>query len=505
MADSTQADRGAKSRAVFVVLVVLVLLAAVGLRGWFFLRYDESYFDSDQAIVGLMAKHLVEGRAFPLFFYGQEYMLGVESWLMAPAFFVLGPSVFALRLTMVLLNAVTAATLWWLLMRDARLQPWLAALAAAPFALAPFITAAHLVEAQGGNVEPFLWVLVAWMLREKPLALGAAIAVAFLHREFSAYALPALFLVQLAGARGRVTTLIRPWALTVFAFVAVFQGINALKPHADLLGPHSAGVPVSAAATDQGNVTQLLARANVRVSALPTRFRALVLEHVPMIAGLQGFRPNLIAIGSDAHVGWDELLPVVAALTGVLIAWWLLDVRRHRAWTGMAFPVYLAIVGLESGVMYALTRDLSMFTFRYGLLALFLPVAFAALLLQPSRPTLLRAGGALVVGVLTAASLVDHVVVIQRASFAPPPPRFVPLAQTLEARGVQFARAGYWRSYVVTFLSGERVIVASNQVQRILEYQRKVDHASEGVVTIQETPCEGQRPFDIVGRWHLCQ
>jgi hypothetical protein len=487
------------------MFVVLVLTVAVVLRGWFFLRFDESYFDSDQAIVGLMAKHLVEGRAFPLFFYGQEYMLAVESWLMAPVFFVLGPSVFALRLTMVLLNVVTAATLWWLLMRDARLQPWLAALAAAPFALAPFVTAAHLVEAQGGNVEPFLWVLVAWLLREKPLALGAAMAVAFLHREFSAYALPALFLVQLAGARGRVVALIRPWALTAFAFVAVFQGINALKPHADLMGPQSAGVPVSAGSTDQGNVTQLLGRADVRVSALPTRFRALVLEYVPMIAGLQGFRPYLISIGSDAHVGWSELLPVAVALTAGLIAWWLLDVARRRSWAGMAFPVYLAIVGLEAGVMYALTRDLSMFTFRYGLLALFLPVTLAALLLQASRPPLLRAGGALLVGVLTAASLVDHVTVIQRASFAPPPPRFVPLAETLEARGVHFARAGYWRSYVVTFLTGERVIVASNELQRVLEYQRVVDHASEGVVTIQETPCEGQRPFDVVGKWHLCQ
>jgi hypothetical protein len=502
MAQTTQANWGADSRAMFVVPV---LVAAVVLRGWFFLRFDESYFDSDQAIVGLMAKHLVEGRAFPLFFYGQEYMLGVESWLMAPVFFALGPSVFALRLTMVLLNVVTAVTLWWLLVRDARLQPWLAALAAAPFALAPFVTAAHLVEAQGGNPEPFLWVLVAWLLRARPLALGAAMAVAFLHREFSAYALPALFLVQLAGARGRLTALIRPWALTAFAFVAVFQGINALKPHADLMGPQSAGVPVSAGSTDQGNVTQLLARANLQVDALPTRFRALALEYLPMIAGLQGFRPYLISIGSDAHVGWSELLPVMAALTGVLLAWWLLDVARRRSWAGTAFPVYLAIVGMEAGVMYALTRDLSMFTFRYGLLALFLPVAFAALVLQASRPPWLRAGGALLVGVLTAASLVDHVTVIQRASFAPPPPRFVPLAETLEARGVHFARAGYWRAYAVTFLTGERVIVASNELQRILEYQRMVDHASEGVITIQETPCEGQRRFEVVGPWHLCE
>ena len=93
------------------LVVVALLLAAIALRSWFFLAYDESYFDSDQAIVGLMAKHLSEGRAFPLFFYGQEYMLGVESWLMAPVFAVLGPTVFALRLTLVLINAVAAVIL----------------------------------------------------------------------------------------------------------------------------------------------------------------------------------------------------------------------------------------------------------------------------------------------------------------------------------------------------------------------------------------------------------
>ena len=35
-------------------------------------------FDADQAIVGLMAKHISEGRAFPVFFYGQSYLLGAR-------------------------------------------------------------------------------------------------------------------------------------------------------------------------------------------------------------------------------------------------------------------------------------------------------------------------------------------------------------------------------------------------------------------------------------------
>ena len=70
---------------------------------------------------------------------------------------------------------------------------------------------------------------------------------------------------------------------------------------------------------------------------------------------------------------------------------------------------------------------------------------------------------------------------------------------------MRLARAGYWRSYAVTFLTEERVIVASTELQRVSAYQQLVERASEGVVTIQETPCDGQRPVDVVGPWHLCQ
>jgi hypothetical protein len=33
-------------------------------------------FDADQALAGLMAKHISEGRAFPVFFYGQKSQRG---------------------------------------------------------------------------------------------------------------------------------------------------------------------------------------------------------------------------------------------------------------------------------------------------------------------------------------------------------------------------------------------------------------------------------------------
>src|SRR6186713_2434483 len=72
---SSMMPQAARDPKRLALLVGLLIVAAVVFRSVFFLEFDESYFDSDQAIVGLMAKHLAEGRARPLFFYGQEYML----------------------------------------------------------------------------------------------------------------------------------------------------------------------------------------------------------------------------------------------------------------------------------------------------------------------------------------------------------------------------------------------------------------------------------------------
>ena len=67
-----------------------ILIAAVLFRACIFVFWEHSNFDSDQAVMGLMAKHIVEGRAFPVFFYGQYYILGVEAWLAAPLFLLAG-------------------------------------------------------------------------------------------------------------------------------------------------------------------------------------------------------------------------------------------------------------------------------------------------------------------------------------------------------------------------------------------------------------------------------
>src|SRR6185503_7223537 len=73
------------------------------------------------AVFGLMAKHLSEGRAFPLFMYGQNYILGVEAWMAAPVFLAAGVSVATLKLPLLAVNLATALLLLMLLERDAGL------------------------------------------------------------------------------------------------------------------------------------------------------------------------------------------------------------------------------------------------------------------------------------------------------------------------------------------------------------------------------------------------
>ena len=50
------------------------------------------------------------------------------------------------------------------------------------------------------------------------------------------------------------------------------------------------------------------------------------------------------------------------------------------------------------------------------------------------------------------------------------------LADALVARNVRTADAPYWTAYAVTFLTGERVKVASTDFVRITEYQAAAAH-----------------------------
>jgi hypothetical protein len=80
--------------------------------------------NSDEGTIGLAALHIAEGRAFPVYFYGQHYMGTLESYLAAPIVAVTGPSVLALRVPNLLLYAAFLVVMW--LMTRRVFTPWFA-------------------------------------------------------------------------------------------------------------------------------------------------------------------------------------------------------------------------------------------------------------------------------------------------------------------------------------------------------------------------------------------
>ncbi|MDQ6660994.1 MAG: glycosyltransferase family 39 protein, partial [Chloroflexota bacterium] len=59
--------------------------------------------NSDEGTMGIMALHIANGSDFPAFFYGQNYMGALEAYISAGLFHIFGPSLFPLRLSLVIL------------------------------------------------------------------------------------------------------------------------------------------------------------------------------------------------------------------------------------------------------------------------------------------------------------------------------------------------------------------------------------------------------------------
>jgi hypothetical protein len=453
--------------------------------------FEHAHFDSDQAIVGLMAKHLSEGRAFPLFFYGQSYMLAVESWWAVPFFWIDGATVAALRASLIATNLAVVTLLIIGLYRWGGLRPYLGLVAALFFALPSPETSADLLEAQGGNIEPFFWVLVLWFVRERPFWFGSLLAIGFLNREFVIYAVPVLVAGQLWSKTLFRMTTVRAWLFSLVAFLAVWQGLQALVPLSDVMGPGTRGTLVSA--TRGSQLENLSQRANLEVRGVPARAVRVLTTGV---AGLLGGRQL-----PDRPLGrnWVGYLMGLIAIAAVIRVGVIAKRRELSALPGFAW--YLLGVGLVAALAYAITRPGDDLIRRYFLLSLFIPVGLTALwlTLEPNR----RIRQAVVAVVLTWAVIsgIDSARHFARYSSGEIADPMRPLVTALEGRGLTVAEAPYWRAYKLTFLMGERVKVASTDVIRITEYQRLAREAT-ALVRIQEGPCEGGEQVD---GWYLCR
>src|SRR5438270_1721764 len=93
--------------AFFIILFAIVLRIILIVQGW-------PATDSDEGTLGLMARHIAYRGEYPIFFYGQGYMGSFEAYLAAILFHLFGPSLFVLRLGLIIIIALFLVSIYQL-------------------------------------------------------------------------------------------------------------------------------------------------------------------------------------------------------------------------------------------------------------------------------------------------------------------------------------------------------------------------------------------------------
>jgi hypothetical protein len=464
--------------------VVLVLL-----RGFVPAYYEGFDFGADQAIVGLMARHLSTLHDFPLYYYGLNYLLGVEAWIIAPFFLLFRSSVAAMRIPFVILNVIVAVWLMAEIGERLRLSRAVSFTAALPFIMPNPAVSSQLLGTAGACVEPFVYVLLLWRLRFRPIGFGMLLAFGSLHREFTILALPAILLVEAANGSLWDWHNIRRagWMACGFGFVWLIV---------DDLKMHLSGGALTLQISSLGNQMCFDRDSPQRVAALLAQAAPALFGSLKPV-GFGGFSLSSGPPVGSVLVGW------LVGVATLVMALRLVQNRRQppQSSADAGFGLYLACVGVLTACVYPLSCNIGLGNIpllRYLLLGLLIPVGlFASFMAREPSRTLRNLMAAIFV-MWAAANLFDNGKLVVSAVGNPPVSEHRLLTNYLLSHHIRYARAIYWDAYVVDFLSRERVIVESTDKVRIPEYQQQVEEHARDAVTLVRQPCTAA---EMVASW----
>lgn len=142
--------------------LIFILLAAIALRIWL-IRTDSVAFSSDEAVVGLMARHITQGKDIPTFYYGQDYMGSLDAILVAAGFELLGESVRSIRYVQLVLFLLIIWTTYLLAFGVTKNRS-IALTATLLVAIPPMLGTAYTTLTLGGYNEILLFGNIALLL-----------------------------------------------------------------------------------------------------------------------------------------------------------------------------------------------------------------------------------------------------------------------------------------------------------------------------------------------------
>ena len=449
------ASRSVDGRAVLVSAAVLAALS-IAVKGAL-LAADAFPFNADEAIVALMARHMLRGE-WPAFFYGQAYLGSLDPALVAAGFAAFGEHVLVIRLLQALLFALTVFTGTLLSWRVLHSRP--AAVATGLLLAVPTVNVTlYTTVSIGGYGEALLLgqvlLLITLAIRDRPrpwlyAAWGLVAGVAFWTFGLTlVYILPAACLLAWGEARHLPGPTARAgWPL------AIAGALLGMAPWLAWAIMHSPGTLIS----------ELLgsAIAGASPSSLPQAW----LEHLR----------NLLLLGGSVTLGfrppWETrwlalpLLPFVLAVWASAFLHAVMLLRRRGAAQAGAWMI--AGVALTTVLGFVLTPFGADPSGRYFLPLAFPLAFFLGSLAADLLPRIGRFAAASIVLLVVAYNLWSTLECVRRT-----PPglttQFDPVARVnthgyqelidfLETQGETTGYTNYWVAYPLAFLSEERLV-----------------------------------------------
>jgi hypothetical protein len=449
-------------------------VAGLALRVWDY-RSALGVPDSDEAVVGLMARHVLDGE-LTTFFWGQGFGGTQEVLLTAPVFAVAGSSWLALRLVPIVLSGIAALVVWRVGRRTIG-EPAAVVAACLAWIWPPFVV--HQLTHQlgfyaGGVLYSALLLLLGLRLVEQPSRPRAAIfgLVVGLALWQSAQVLPVAVGVVLWTLWRQPAWLRQAWVAVLCAAVGALPAIVWNVRH------------------DWGSLESTISD----TTSYEHRLRIFVSPLLPMLLGLR------------TPFTQERLLPAAVTLLVLVVLAGLFAYGAYRSRHRTASLLY--VVAAVFPFVYALApQTLLSAEPRYLVVLSPVVVLLVAQLATSYWRGALVLAVALAVSVVTLERMEDHA-----RAVAPQPPKapreLAPLISTLDDLGLDRVYADFWLAYRLTFDTDERIVAAQNKLERVAvvdgraiparhpfirhrPYERAVEAAPHGFVFFRSALAEG--------------